>query len=154
MPSPSVASVVFCLLVLQWGLAAAHWHLEAWAASGSLSHQGSELAFDQLVAVSLLLLNGQKAKAVEMASPTDIATAFTDAYAGRYAGGSLVCPQSLVYGMLYFPDRSASCAAADIAGLGSLYGEDSIVSFDGGSVKGRAALVGAMTPRVSFDWHS
>ena len=39
-------------------------------------------------------------------------------------------------------------AAADMAGLGALYGDDSIVSFDGASIKGRAAIVGAMTPRV------
>jgi hypothetical protein len=105
----------------------------------------------------------------EMASPQDIAKAFLDAYAAKYAGacGRL---SGLRGAMRHatFQERagpsvtrgcvplgtsdlvaSVSAAAADVRGLSELYGEDSVVSFDGQSVQGRAAIAAAIAPRVS-----
>src|SRR4051794_32264595 len=67
-----------------------------------------------------------------MSNPAEIAKAFLDVYAAKYA-------------------------AADIAGLSALYAEDSVLSFDGQSVTGRASIVQAISPRcasggVSMRW--
>lgn len=59
-----------------------------------------------------------------MGTPNDIAKSFLDAYVGKYG-------------------------AADANGLSQLYGDDSAVSFDGQTVRGRAGIMQAMGPRVS-----
>lgn len=54
----------------------------------------------------------------------------------------------------FLTNYAAKYASADVAGLAAIYGPDSVVSMDGGSVKSQAAIAGALSPRVSAPRHS